>query len=391
MSPPAARFTLVSALSAVACAGAAIGLSFPLMSLNLDDWGVDPAGIGLFTLAAAISTVVATPFVPGLLARAPVRAVLAGALCVIAATFLLSNAIRDVWAWAVFRFAAGMAYSFLFVSAEAWVLEHTRPERRGFVLGLFASTFAGAMALGGVIISLVGHAGPLAFYAGAAIAASGLLAMALPGPGLTAPEGESARPSALWDRIRAAPIVFLAPLAMGAIETAKYNLIPIYARRVGLGDETAAQLITASGLGVLLLQPLIGALGDRLGPRLTLALCALAGAGLPLAVAAVGAAPLPALALVFAYSGIVTGLYTVGLIWMARFFSGGALAAGNAAFALCYGVGQLIGPAGAGAAFSVGGPWGFMAALAGMAGVYLAVLGVAGVRRGAQRRQPHPP
>lgn len=378
MSAASARFTLAAALSAVACAGAAIGLSFPLMSLNLDDWGVDPAGIGLFTLAAAISTVVATPFIPGLLSRVPVRAVLAGALIAIACMFLLSNAVREVWAWAIFRFGAGMAYSLLFVSAEAWVLEHTTPARRGFVLGLFASTFAGAMALGGVLISIVGHAGPTAFYAGAAIAGIGLLALALPGPGLTAPEGESAKPAALWDRIRAAPIVFLAPLAMGAIETAKYNLIPIYARRVGLSDEVAGGLITASGLGVLLLQPMIGALGDRLGPRRTLALCAIGGAGLPLAVAAVGGAAWPALALVFAYSGIVTGLYTVGLIWMARFFSGGQLAAGNAAFALCYGIGQLLGPAGAGLAFSVGGPAGFMAALAAMSGLYLAVLALAG-------------
>jgi predicted MFS family arabinose efflux permease len=262
-------------------------------------------------------------------------------------------------------------------------LEHTRPERRGFVLGVFASTFAGAMALGGVLISLFGHSGPTPFFAGAGIALIGLAGLLLPGPGLTSPEGEHARPSALLARILAAPIVFLAPVAMGAIETAKYNLVPIYARRAGLGDEVAAGMITASGLGVLLLQPAIGALGDRLGPRWTLALCAAAGIALPLLVAAVGAAATPALAMMFLYSGIVTGLYTVGLIWMARFFSGGALAAGNAAFALCYGVGQLIGPALAGAAFSAGGPTGFMGALAGLAGVYLLALALLGRRAGA--------
>jgi MFS family permease len=381
----------VAALGAVACGGAAIGLSFPLMSLNLNDWGVDPAGIGLFTLAAAISTITATPFVPPILARLPVRWVLATALITIAAMFLLSNLVREVWAWAVFRFCAGAAYSFLFVAAEAWVLERTPAQRRGFVLGAFAATFAGAMALGGVIVAQVGHAGPWAFYAGAAIAGAGLLALAAPGPGLTAPEGAAGRPSALVARIVAAPIVMLAPLAMGAIETAKYNLIPIYARSLGMGDAIAAQMITAAGIGVLMLQPLVGALGDKLGPRRTLGLCALAGIGLPLGLAAVGAAPLPALGLVFLYSGLVTGLYTVGLIWLGNSFTGGDLAAGNAAYALCYGVGQMIGPAIAGAAFSLGGPIGFMTALAGFSGLYLAAMVIFALRARSRAPSPAPP
>lgn len=369
--------TLIAALGAVACGGAAIGLSFPLMSLNLDDWGVSEAGIGLFTLTAALSTVLSTPFVPGALARAPVRVVLACALVTIAVMFLASNAIRDVAAWGAFRFLAGMAYSFLFVSAEAWVLERTPEHRRGFVLGLFAATFAGAMALGGIVVGALGHAGPWPFYTGAAIASLGLLALIAPGPGLSAPKGDGAKPTALLARIRAAPVVMLAPLAMGAIETAKYNLIPIYARRVGMDDVTAAQMITASGFGVLLLQPLVGALGDRLGAGRTLALCALAGVGLPLAVAAMGSAALPALALVFAYSGLVTGLYTVGLIALGKHFSGPALAAGNAAYALCYGIGQMIGPGIAGVAFGAAGAWGFMGALASFAGLYLMTLVVA--------------
>jgi MFS family permease len=166
----------------------------------------------------------------------------------------------------------------------------------------------------------------------------------------------------------------LAPLAMGAIETAKYNLVPIYARRIQLSDDVAAGLITASGLGVLLLQPAVGWLADKIGARAGLMLCALAGVALPLAIAAVGAAPLGALGLMFLYSGLVTGLYTIGLIWLARRFSGEELAGGNAAYAMSYGVGQLIGPSVAGPAFSLGGPIGFMIALSALSGLYLIVL-----------------
>lgn len=366
--------TTFAALGAVGCGGAAIGLSFPLMSLNLDDWGVSEAGIGLFTLAAAISTVLATPLTPPVLARMPVRVVLGAALVVIAAFFLVANLVRDLAVWGVLRFCAGAAFSFLFVSAEAWVIERTPAHRRGFVLGLFAATFAGAMALGGSLVSIFGYSGPWAFYAGALVACLGLAALLAPGPGLTAPEGEASKPAALLARIRNAPVVMLAPFAMGAIETAKYNLIPIYARRVGHEDAVATQMITAAGIGVLVLQPAIGALGDRIGAKATLALCACAGIALPFAILAAGAAAVPALAMVFLYSGVITGLYTVGLIWLGRVYAGGELAAANAAFALCYGVGQLIGPAAAGAAFSGAGPAGFMMALAAFAGVYLAFL-----------------
>ncbi|MFZ4120468.1 MAG: MFS transporter [Caulobacterales bacterium] len=367
-------FAIPIALGCVAAGGGAIGLSFPLLALNLDDWGVSETGIGLFTLAAALSTVIATPFIPGLLGRIGTRQALAWALSSVALAFVGYWLFPSIAAWVVCRFIAGAAFSVLFVSCEAWALERAPPEKRGLIMGAFASTFAGAMAGGGALIALLGHVGPLPFLMGAGIAGLGLLLLVLPAKAPSAPHGASARPQALLARIAAAPVVMLAPLAMGAIETAKYNLIPIFARRVELGDEIGAMMVTAAGLGVLVMQPFLGMLADRIGVRPALSLCALVGIGAPLTIAAAGNAPLLVLGLMFAYSGIVTGLYTVGLVWLARRFQGAELAAGNAAFALSYGVGQVLGPALAGAAFGSFGPWGFMIALASMPAMYLAAI-----------------
>jgi predicted MFS family arabinose efflux permease len=373
-------FGIPIALGCVAAGGAAIGLAFPLLAYNLDDWGVSEGGIGLFTLASALSTVVATPFIPPLLGLLRTRAVLALALLMIAAAFAGYFLFPSMPAWFGLRFMAGVAFSLLFVSCEAWALDRAPAEKRGLIMGLFASTFAGAMAMGGAIIALVGYEGPAPFLTGAGIALVGLLLLLLPARTPPAPEGESAAPKALLARIKAAPILMLAPLAMGAIETAKYNLIAIYARRVGLSDETGAAMITAAGLGVLLFQPLIGMLADRIGVKRCLVLCCGAGLLLPLVIAAAGDAAWPALAGMFFYSGLVTGLYTVGIVWLGRRFVGAELAAGNAAFALCYGLGQMLGPAGAGLAFDAAGPWGFMGALAAISGVYLVVLGLTRTR-----------
>jgi MFS family permease len=259
---PARDFGILIALGCVACGGAAIGLAFPLLAYNLDDWGVSEAGIGLFTLASAVSTVIATPFIPPLLGRFSIRTVLATALMLIALAFSGYLVVQTVPAWFGFRFMAGVAFSLLFVSCEAWALDRAPPDKRGLVMGMFASTFAGAMALGGTVVAFVGYTGVAPFAVGGLIAMLGLFLLLLPGRAPPPPEGESASPKALWERMKTAPIVMAAPLAMGAIETAKYNLIPIYARRIGFADEVGAAMITAAGLGVLVMQPLLGLRGE---------------------------------------------------------------------------------------------------------------------------------
>ncbi|MBI1251037.1 MAG: MFS transporter [Alphaproteobacteria bacterium] len=374
MTTPRAR-SIIAAFGIAASSGAALGLSFPLLNLNLDDWGVSPAGIGAFTLAASISTLVATPLAPPLMARLPIRTLAALGLAVIATAFLSYHETPNITAWLGLRAAAGMAFAVLFVAAEAWILGLAPERQRGLVLGLYASAFAGAMALGGAAVAWLGHSGRDSFLAGAACCAVGALFTLLPGPGVTAPKGDAAHPDALVRRIAAAPALMLGPLVMGAIETAKYNLLPIYARDVGFADAAAPLTITAAGFGVLTLQPLIGALADRIGAQGALVVCASVGATAPFAIVAAGPDQNAALAMIFLYSGMVTGIYTTGLIWLGRTFAPDQLAAGNAAYALSYGVGQLAGPAAAGLAYSAVGPLGFLATLAAFSAVYLAVLG----------------
>ena len=55
-------------------------------------------------------------------------------------------------------------------------------------------------------------------------------------------------------------------------------------------------------------------------------------------------AGVPALALVFVWGGFIAGLYAVGLAHLGSNFKGGELAAANAAFAILYAMGVLIGP-----------------------------------------------
>lgn len=374
--------TLVAAILAAGAAGATLGLAFPLLALNLDDWGVSEASIGLFTLAAALSTLGMTPFAAPLLRRFGARPVMAVGLLAVAAAFASYPLMPDYGVWMGLRGLAGAGFTLVFVASEALILHHAPTARRGLVVGLYASTIAGSMAVGGEVVRQLGHIGPGAFWVGAGLAIVGALALVLPGPGLPPSDAAESRPAALFGRIWAAPLLMAAPLTMGAIETAAFNFLPIWARRESLGDGTGAAIITAMGLGNLLLQPLVGILADRFGARAAMLACGLVAATVPLVLALIVPDVPLTLGLLFVWSGLATGLYTAGLVLLAKAFAPGQLASANAAYALCYGAGQVAGPAAAGVVFGRMGPDGLLVVLAGCAGAYVLALLLFGRARG---------
>ncbi len=380
MTQGSLRILLAAPIIAAGIAGLTLGFVFPLNSLTLDDWGVSRTAIGVQTMAAALATLAATPIVPWLLHRIGTRALLGVGFVMGAGAFAAYGLLTGYEAWFAIRFVHGVAFTFLFVASEAWILERAPPERRGLALGLYATAFAGMAGVGGIIIGIVGHTGPWPFVIGAAASGIGLLGLLAPGPGASPPPRGSASPIALWRRIAAAPFVFLAPLIMGAIETSKYNFIPLVARAAGHSDQIASFTIMAAGFGAALLQLPVGALADRIGARPTLMLCAGAGVIAPLLLGVVAHSPAGLLGAVLIYTGLVTGLYTVGLVLVAERFSGGLIASANAAFAIAYGSGQLAGPALAGVAMDQWGAGGLLATLAVLAGLYLAALSVQALR-----------
>lgn len=372
---------LAAAIVAAGVAGLTLGFVFPLNSLTLDDWGVSRTAIGVQTMAAAFATLAATPFVPWLIRKIGVRGLLALGFVMGAGAFGAYATFKSYEAWFAIRFVHGVAFTFLFVASESWILERAPPTRRGLVLGLYATSFAGMAGLGGVIVGLVGHTGLAPFAIGAGASLLGLMVLFAPGSPASRPESEATGLGALFARVGAAPFIFLAPLVMGAIETTKYNFIPLVARDAGHSDQIAAFTIMAAGFGAALLQLPIGALADRIGAKRTLALCALAGVVAPLALTALAGSVAGLLGTVLLYTGLVTGLYTVGLVLVGQRFVGGLIASANAGYAICYGLGQLAGPAIAGIAMDQAGSSGLLWAVAAFAGFYLCALVLQGLRR----------
>lgn len=369
---------MITALACGLVSAIGFALNAPLFALTMDDRGMDAGMVGVLMTIAGVAALICTPTVPWLMARVPVKVILAGANIITSGLFLLYLVVDSVAGWTAIRFLFAASLTILFVSSEAWFLELAPARHRGKLLGLYAAVFAGGFGVGGLLIAELGHVGPAAPLAAAAISLLALPVMLLKAKPATRPEGAAGRPSALLARLALAPALFVPALAMGAIETGAFNLFPLWVRRIGFEDAAAGLLIAACALGNVVLQGPIGFTSDRIGRDKTLLAVSVVGIIGPLALMAV-TTPWQAYAVAFVWSGCVTGFYTLGLMGLAQRFGPAELAGANAAYAGSYGLGQMCAPLIGGALLHGLGPSGFLAGLS-----VLALMPVAAVL--AERR-----
>jgi MFS family permease len=127
-------------------------------------------------------------------------------------------------------------------------------------------------------------------------------------------------------------------------------------------------------MGILFFQIPLGWIADRTGRRGTLTAIALVATLGPLLIWMAGTRLGLLLPILFIQSGVASGLYTVGLSLLGERFTGGRIAAANAAFIFAYGLGSLLSPPAAGVAMDGFGPAGVLVVLGVTAGAYLLFL-----------------
>lgn len=364
--------SLAAAILSAALAGCGFGLLMPLIALNLEAMTGSGVVVGVNGAAAALSTIVATPFIPALLARVPPRALMAACALATGVGLLAFPALPDVTAWWILRFLIGLTVTVIFVGSETWINQLAKPEGRATLLAVYAATLAAGWGSGGLVLSVVGSQGYAPWLVGAAIFFAGALPLfVLRGPELEPPGAGESGFKAMAAVARLAPAAILAGLIFGAMETSIFTLVPVYAGRIGFEEAMIGILVAAGALGGIALQVPVGRLADRTGPVRTLRLIAASALILPAFVALAGANLWLLLPLIFLFAGISSAFYTVGLALLGERVKAGALAAANAAFIFAYGVGSLAGPPAAGAAMDAFNPWGLLLAFAILALLYL--------------------
>jgi MFS family permease len=354
--------SLIAALAAIGAVGVAIGLGLPLLSVIMERRGISSSMIGFNTAFAGLASIAAAPLAPKLARWFGVARTMIVMLCLAAASGLCFYIAEPFWTWFPLRVVFHGAVTIVFILSEFWINAAAPPERRGLVLGVYGTVLALGFATGPLIFAMIGSQGMLPFAAGAAIVLAAVIPIALARN--EAPRIEEKPRRSFLRYVFLVPTATAAVFVFGAVEAGGLALFPIYAARTGFTESEGALLLTAIGLGNVLLQIPIGLVADRVSSRrILLTLLALIGLA--------GSAALPFIvegwwlmaAVLFVWGGVVCGLYTVGLTHLGASLKGADLAAANAAFILCYALGALIGPQTIGIAMDIFGTDGFAIAL----------------------------
>ncbi|MDD7910693.1 MFS transporter [Pseudovibrio exalbescens] len=340
---PRQRRGIVAAIGAITAVGLALSASLPLLALTLSERGISEGMIGLNTAFAGVAAIAATPLCTPIARRFGTPLALLGAVVVSGLALPLFFFAQELWMWFPLRILFHGAVCVAFVLSEFWINALAPSERRGLIMGIYATVLSAGFATGPIILATVGTTGPAPFFVSAVL----ILLAAFPIMyGFRArPDLEEKATTKFLSFLLVAPIATLAGFFFGAIESSALSLLPLYGIGIGYVTATAALLVTAMTAGNLLLQIPIGMLADKLDRRMILLVCAILGSGGAALMIPASSSPYLLFPLMFFWGGIIAGLYTIGLTHLGARFSGANLASANAAFVMMYSLGMLVGPA----------------------------------------------
>lgn len=354
------------------------GLTYPLLSFILERQGTSAGLIGLSAAMTPLGFIVSAPFIPALARRAGAAKLAIGCSALAALTLVALALAQDVLAWMPLRFLLGVFANPLSVISETWLITITPASRRGRIMGLYSSVVSGGFMIGPLSLGLVGSQGWPPFLIGiTAFLLCGLAVLAvIPRLPKMPREGEAKSVGGFFGL---APLLLFAVFTAACFEQTMLSLFAVYGGALGSGEERIASLITCFIAGNAVLQILIGRIAERFGAARTLLACALA--------CLAGCLLLPPVfsgwlvwPLAFVWGGVSFGIYTLALIQLGERFSGQALIAGNAAFAVAWGIGGIFGSPAAGLTMQLVGHQGLPLFL-GLLSAHLALFLVAQRRR----------
>lgn len=310
----------------------------------MDDFGTKSSTIGLLVTFIGLAPLFFTPFIPKFLTKFALKQSIFAAIIISSLLYCSLLLLASPSIWTITRFLFAIIGTFLFVASESWILEIAPEKYRGRILGVYAMIFYGGIGVGGVLIAQLGYDSPIVIYSAIAL---NLTLIPLFFVKTITPSTPTIQSNNGYKIIllafMAAPALFIPALAIGAIETAAFNLFPIWIREIGFEDKMAGLILAAAALGNILLQGPIGILADKIGRIKAIIIISI--------VATIGPAfliniqsPMAALWIVGIWSGFVTGFYTMGLMGIAEFFDNKNIATANATFGTLYCVGQFAAP-----------------------------------------------
>jgi MFS family permease len=354
----------IAAISSISAIGIAIGLSFPLLSIILDNRGYSADIIGANAAMAGIASLAAVWLVAPMARMIGVANTLIAAALISAISLLLFFIFDSLAVWFVLRIVFHGALTLSFVLSEFWINSASSEAKRGTMLGIYATFLSLGFAIGPGILALTGASGVAPFAIGFLIIASSAIPVLLVRSRAPLLEKPVTGGSAFLRFVPLVPLATGAVFVFGAVEQSGLTLFPIYGQRLGYSEFGVSLLLIMIAAGNVALQLPLGIISDRVSDRRkVLYFCG--------AIGAVGTAAIPLVTdqiwllclVLFVWGGMISGLYTVGLAHLGSRLEGTDLAEANSAFVFSYTVGMTLGPQLAGIAMEWSDPHGFILTL----------------------------
>jgi MFS family permease len=334
--------------TAVICVGLALGITLPLVSLRLDEWGYDAFAIGIMAAIPAV----------GMLVGAKITARLAGwlgtenAMRLVMICSAVSVGLLAVWPsyglWLLLRLVLGISLTVTFVLGESWINQLIEDRLRGRLVAVYGSAFALSQLCGPLLLGAIGTGSDLGFWLSSALLVGGLILL-LQASGAPVVDAANTSGKALMGFVRTLPAVAWAVMLFAAFEAMTLTLLPVYLIREGFDAQRALFMVGAVVVGDAALQVPIGWLADKLSRTLLYKACGvvllLSSLAIPLALQTVLIWPILLL-----FGASAGGLYTLSLILIGQRYRDDALVRANAHIAMLWALGSLLGPLSTGAA-----------------------------------------
>lgn len=339
---------LVGVTATVSVFAIAQGLSYPLFTFLMQGQSMSAGLIGLSAAMTPLGIIVSAPLIP--YATRLVGATRLAILCAVLAAVLLAliGYLQNAFAWFALRFLVGVAIDPLYVLSEVWMISLAPPGKRGRVMGLYTAIVGAGFAAGPLSLILVGTQGWAPFMVGIGAFLCCALCLVVVRRRLPGMDDDHTTAS-LSQFLRLAPALLMAVSVTAGFEQAMLALFPVYGAAYGVGEGMMSSLLAIMIAGNIVLQIPLGLAAERISPRLLMVGCAAITAAstllLPVAIGSGAIWPL-----VFVVGGFSYAIYSMALVELGNRFTGAALIAGNAAFAVMWGIGGIAGPPGAGLA-----------------------------------------
>jgi MFS family permease len=279
----------------------------------------------------------------------------------------------------VLRFVSGCALGLVWIASEIWMNSVSGTESRGTVMGIYGTVFSIGIVTGPILLEFTGTQGAKPFVIGAACLILTLLPLAVLRQ-VTSAAQEFKPLRGLSGALKTAPIVMLAALVAGLVESADLTLLPLFGLHSGLDERSALLLVAVFMAGNVVFQVPIGWLADRYGRRALLGICAVASCIGPLLLQASLGTPLLLWPLLFVWGGTLYAFYSQGVALLGEEFAVENLPSANTLFVMVYCFGGVIGPSAGGVAMDLWPNHGLPILLSGAASLMLGGLGLT-VRR----------